>query len=609
MFFVNPKHLIFMGDNPKLRQKAAKLGKDGLGAGCVLIKFPGATSSHCQALERLSARADSTTLPGGWKMLLEEDNVSEKTRAELPECSGQTNGPDRMPIPSSDRPPAEIPQCDRTGPPTPRARSRSLVIWVLVAILLGLGGMLHETELQAERYRLAAQDARARADDLVNFMLSDLRDQLEPLGHVAVLEQPARKALAYLESLRDPLGEAPDTLRSRSIALENIGDVLLVKGDHAGARSAYEKALEIATQLSNRNPADAKLRHDLALSHARIGDIREDQGDPPGALGAYRSALDIMEQIARQYPDNNQWQRDVGISHERVGNVLRATGNVPEALAHYEARQAVHSRLAALDPSNALWQRDLALSYGALGDVHMLQGELAKASADYLKCLAIMNQLGLQEPANTEWQHDIGVSQEKIGDVNAARGDLADARAAYQRALEKAERLARQDPANIQWQRDLAARYQRIGAVRQAQGELSEAIAMQNRASELFETLADKFGTPQAQAEAADAWGRLAWYELFQRQPERAVEAARKGLKADPSQLRIKTYLAHGLLLTGHYADADKIYRENRSATLDGGRPFAQAVLDDFKQLWIKGIVHPDMIGIEAWLKSSHSNR
>ena len=60
----------------------------------------------------------------------------------------------------------------------------------------------------AETQRLAAQtsekranDARYQADGLINFMLYDLRDKLEPIGRLDVLDDVAKKAKEYLDRL------------------------------------------------------------------------------------------------------------------------------------------------------------------------------------------------------------------------------------------------------------------------------------------------------------------------------------------------------------------------------------------------------------------------
>jgi hypothetical protein len=66
--------------------------------------------------------------------------------------------------------------------------------------LLVLTDLTQEQARIAESRRLAAQasekkanDARDQADGLINFMLYDLRDKLEPIGRLDVLNDVAKK--------------------------------------------------------------------------------------------------------------------------------------------------------------------------------------------------------------------------------------------------------------------------------------------------------------------------------------------------------------------------------------------------------------------------------
>ena len=96
----------------------------------------------------------------------------------------------------------------------------------------------HEAEAAralAEHKRALADDRRAAAEGLVTFMLGDLRSSLEPIGKLALLELPARKALAYFDARREL---APDERESRAVALENLGDALRVAAISPAPRPA-----------------------------------------------------------------------------------------------------------------------------------------------------------------------------------------------------------------------------------------------------------------------------------------------------------------------------------------------------------------------------------
>lgn len=489
------------------------------------------------------------------------------------------------------------PEPERAGPlPT----LICLVGWMLLIGSIYLGYRIH---IEKEQQREAATLARANADELIDFMLFQFRDQLEPIGRTDLLEQPARKALTYLDSVR----KADDTAAARqrrSVALDNIGSILARTGDLPAAETAFRQALEIAERLAREEPQNPDWQRGLAIGLSRLGDLEQERGDLSSAQAHQRRALDILDQLGQQAPDDRERQYDVGLAHERLGAVLQAQGEPAEALKHYQARQIIASSLNTLDPDNPLWRRDLAISYGTIGDVLDATGDSAGALAAYRKFAGLAEQLTAQHPDHTEWQRDVAISQEKIGDLHAARGDLATAKTAYQRLAEISTRLADLDPKSTQNQRDVAASRSRLAAVAERQAKFIEAANLQRQAAEILSTLANKLGTESSRSEAGHAWGKLAWFQLLQRRLDHALEAARRGASLAPSEPRVALNLAHALLLGGRVAEAERIYRQNLQAVLEGERGWNRAVEDDFKTLRAKGIIHPEMTRIESMLRT-----
>jgi tetratricopeptide (TPR) repeat protein len=96
----------------------------------------------------------------------------------------------------------------------------------------------------------------------------------------------------------------------------------------------------------------------------------------------------------------------------------------------------------------------------------------------------------------------------------------------------------------------------------------------------------------QDTANVASALGGEAYALLLAHRPADAVAASQEALTFDPTQLFIRTNLAHGLLLTGHYDDAMRIYRTYWTRRL-GQQTFGQAVLQDFRDLATAGVTDP----------------
>jgi tetratricopeptide (TPR) repeat protein len=466
---------------------------------------------------------------------------------------------------------------------------------------LRLGDTRRAQQACEEALAISLELAQDKADAVAQW---DLSVSYSWMGDVKMAQGDLTGALeVYEKSLAIDLELAEQTPHSQahrnvSISYSRIGDVRMAQGNLTGALEAYEKSLAIALELA-RDETSVEAQRDLSVIYSRIGDVRMAQGNLTGALEAYEKSLTIDLELA-QDKSNAQMQRSLSISYERMGNVRLMQDDLTGAREAFEKALAIALELAQ-DKSNAQAQRDLAVSYSRMGDVMTVQGDLTGALDAREKSLAIFLELA-QDKSDAQAQRDLGISYSTMGDARMAEGDLTAAAAAYESALAIAIELG-QDSSNAQAQRDLAFSYQAVGRVRMAQDDLEGAREARESALAIYLELAQDKSDAQAQRNLAIAYGGLSWLELLDRRPSEAVSAAVKGLEADPTQVWIKTNLAHGYLLDDQVEKATAIYVENKDVILDGTRSFADAVREDFKLLREKGITHAAMDRIEQLLR------
>src|SRR6266436_6715053 len=128
--------------------------------------------------------------------------------------------------------------------------------------------------------------ARAEAEGLIEFMISDLQDKLKPIGRLDLLDAVNQRVRAYYDAVRGQK-ESQENLRQRGGMLDNEGDVRRAKGDLPGASTSYRNELEIARKLALQDPANVQWQQDLERSYEKVGDVLREQGDLAGALNNY----------------------------------------------------------------------------------------------------------------------------------------------------------------------------------------------------------------------------------------------------------------------------------------------------------------------------------
>jgi serine/threonine-protein kinase len=173
---------------------------------------------------------------------------------------------------------------------------------VILALTLGTAAALWQAHL-ALQARNEATQRRQQADDLIDFMLGDLKERLEPVGRLDVLDAAVSKAMVYLgRGGADPLDS--DTLGERIRALAAIEDIRDSRGQMPEALKAGQEALDYARALQHRAPASPASDYLLALAlHARGASLAEND-EYDAAMTVLQEGQAIVQRLRAARPDN-----------------------------------------------------------------------------------------------------------------------------------------------------------------------------------------------------------------------------------------------------------------------------------------------------------------
>ncbi len=382
-----------------------------------------------------------------------------------------------------------------------------------LAVLGGIGVQrIRHERTQAEAQRRIAVDQRARAEtsraeveDLLDFMLGELRVKLEPIGRLDILTLVARKATDYYRTPSE--NETPAQAARRARSLDQLARVLRQQGDRETATANHRAALALRRQMFAADPDNPAVQHDLSMSLCAIGDLETQQGDTDQALADLEECERLRLAIVEEHPDDGEERRLLAASQERLGDLAQQRGDVARALSHFadaeqnlqqlltspRQRPAVLRALAAIDnqigtlaldrgdaatalarfrasydilarlhqelPDDVILFRQLAIAQGAVGDISLALGKTSAATDAYRAALVSFQQITELDPSNTNWQRELAASQTKVAAALLQQGDRTGALRMHRKALEGRRRLVDRDPDNGLWQTDLANSY------------------------------------------------------------------------------------------------------------------------------------------------------
>ena len=369
-------------------------------------------------------------------------------------------------------------------PPSTRYRLEKFVqrnrlaVSAAAAIVMLLIGSTVVTTVQARRIagaRAQAEVRRDQAEELISFMVGDLRRKLEPIGRLDILDDVGNQALDYFAAV--PAGDITDEeLFRRATALSQIGEVRVDQGNLATAREAFEEALTLNLNLVARTPENDEWQLGLGAAYFWIGFVHWRVGDLDNALDQFQQYLAISEDLVERDPTNLEWQTELGYAHSNLGSVLEDRGDLEGARREFAATLGISQTLADRDPNNTTLQLDLAETHNLVGEVLRAQGRLADALAEFQQEVHIKEALAERDVSNARWRSRLGTGHNYIGQVFQTVGELDSALAHFRAALAIWSGLVAGDSTNVRWRRSLASNHQRIGLVLQAQRNFNGAI-------------------------------------------------------------------------------------------------------------------------------------
>jgi serine/threonine-protein kinase len=341
----------------------------------------------------------------------------------------------------------------------PRRLVRRAAIAV-AALLIIFASWRYTSDLARERTaavdaRAEAESRRAQAENLIEFMLGDLREKLVPVGRLDILDDVGERALQYVGSLK-PENLSSEELARNSKALNQLGEVRIAQGKLDEALRIFERSRALSEFGAKREPSSAPAQLAAATSHFWIGNVYQLKGALPDALRHYTTYMTTAELLARNDPANDDYQLERAYSHGNVGTILEMQGDLRGALNHYRTSFDIKNARLQRNPADAKARAEVARAVNKVGGLQMRLGDLAGARTQFENEVATHRQLLRADPQQMTWKRRLASSLAYLAVVRSALGDTNGAIACAEEELGIDRELATRDPQNVEWQHNLA---------------------------------------------------------------------------------------------------------------------------------------------------------
>lgn len=323
---------------------------------------------------------------------------------------------------------------------------------VMGVALASLAGMAL-TGFLAVNAMIARDDAQRRqqqAEDLVDFMLGDLKEELGKVGRLDALDATARKAVAYFDGLPEKELD-DDALARRAAAFRAIGEIHMDRREWDRALAINQLALADTELLRGRDPGNPQRLFDVSQSQFWVGYAHLQADRLTAAEGPFAAYLDLSEQLLRTEPDNPEWLMEVSYAHTNLAGLYRDLGRADAAVVSATQGVEFNRRAAAEAPEDMFFREELAGALAWLARAQLSAGNLRDAASNSTEARALYAAMLQAEPDNMLRREQLATSLRGEGVSLHLLGQHELARQRVGEALEHMGTLTQFDPSNGLW--------------------------------------------------------------------------------------------------------------------------------------------------------------
>ncbi len=324
------------------------------------------------------------------------------------------------------------------------ARARARRTRVIVAGTSAIAASMTFAAVFAVNQRNEASVMRGKAETLVEFMLTDLSDRLEPVGQLGILEAVGGEVLAYYEG-QDIKALDPPALSRRAKALMKLGAVDQARGDIDAALKAYQAAFASTKEQLRRAPKDPDRIFDHAQSVFYLGDLARKRGEDAEMEARNLDYFRYAQQLVEVAPDDPRSRIELAYAYSNLGAVKFEQRKPEEAIPLFEKSIDLRRTLAEERPDDRKTAMLYAYGLSWLGYAELMTGRHARSAATFQLQFEIYDRL-LKSGEDYVILDSAVSAQRRFSNALLNLGRIDEAKAAIDAARAAADKLLQREP-------------------------------------------------------------------------------------------------------------------------------------------------------------------
>jgi len=322
-----------------------------------------------------------------------------------------------------------------------RARQRVTFITLAASIAVLSMGTLTGFAIDA---RKEAETRRSDAEGLIEFMLTDLRDKLEPVGRLEALDEVGDKAKQYYDNY--DVNDHDVDARGRRAEVEHLlGDIQLRMGNISAANAYFEPAFETTQQQLHDDPQNPDRIYEHIQSVFWIAQPHLKARQNEIYLDYQLQYLELANRLSSIEGDSDRAILETAYGLSNVSNSYYRLDKLDKAESYI--RQSIPLYLEISErKKTARSAIELSRRYDDLSRIELARGNIDEAYKIAADRLSILEILSVRHPQNFQVTRELLIAQFPISYYQIEAGRFDDAKLLLDEILNGVEQALKNEP-------------------------------------------------------------------------------------------------------------------------------------------------------------------
>jgi len=253
--------------------------------------------------------------------------------------------------------------------------------------------------------RHGAETSRNEAEKLVEFLITDLKNELQTLGRTSILNDLGKRITEYYDAI--PLSDMDrDRLARQAETRHLLSQVALDQGDLERAESEALAAFNVTAEILRRNPEDTDAIYDHAQSTYWVGLFHKHVKEYETALNYWKLYRQYGHDLMSRDTKNPKWIMEAAWGENNVANLHSILKDYQSARVYFEQSVKLFEEALIYSDNKSLVMSETAKALSGLSKAEVKLDSLNDALVSRTESIAILEKLKKIHPQNITYEYE-----------------------------------------------------------------------------------------------------------------------------------------------------------------------------------------------------------